>query len=73
MFALALYYFLNSRFKPDKRRMQPLQSSSRAAVRTFSTWQAARVLLLVWAVPDSVATVSGEWPNFEIIFDDRLL
>lgn len=72
-FALVLYYFLDHWFKPGKRRNKALRASSGAATHTFSRWQAARILLLVWAVPDSVATVSGGWPNLEMLFDDRSL
>lgn len=73
MFALALYYFLDHWFRPGKRPIEPSRASSGATMRTLSRWQAARILLLVWAVPDSVATVLGEWPNLEILFDDPLM
>lgn len=72
-FVSALYYFLDHWFKPGKRPNKPSRASSGATTHAFSRWQAARILLLVWAVPDSVATVSGGWPNLEMLFDDRLL
>lgn len=73
MFAVSLYYILDHWFKPGKRQVHHSPVSSQASIPPFSRWQAARLLLFVWAVPDSLATVSGRWPSFEITFDDRLV
>ena len=72
MFALSLYYVLDHWFKPDTRQIHPLPPSRHAGMPAFSRWQAAVILFFVWSVPNSLATVSGDWPNFEITFDDRL-
>ena len=72
MFAISLYCILSHWFKANQRQIHPLPLSRRADTPAFSIVQASVILLFVWSVPDSLATVSGDWPNFEITFDDRL-
>ena len=69
MFALTLYYILDYL----SERVHKYRICLDGENETSFKWQAAEVLLLVWAIPNSVAAVLGDDLDFKVVFDTRLL